>query len=85
MEKHGRKKMEKNARNATEFLVSIDLGKVWPPLASPMIQVNLPGSLDAILFLAIAVVYQYFPAAPFHYELLIHVQLSNVESNTLGP
>ena len=26
------KKKEKNARNATEFLNSIDLGKVWPPL-----------------------------------------------------
>ena len=24
---------EKNARNATEFLISVDLGKVWPPLA----------------------------------------------------
>ena len=22
----------KNARNATEFLISVDLGKVWPPL-----------------------------------------------------
>ena len=31
-EKHGRKKTEKNARNATEFLISVDLGKVWPPL-----------------------------------------------------
>ena len=44
------------------------------------IQVNLPSSLDAILFLAIAIVYQYFPIVLFHYELLIHVQLSNVES-----
>ena len=34
-EKHGRKKMEKNARNATEFLFSVDLGKVWPPLLPP--------------------------------------------------
>ena len=33
-EKHGRKKTEKTARNATEFLISVDLGKVWPPLAS---------------------------------------------------
>ena len=24
--------MEKYARNATEFLISVDLGKVWPPL-----------------------------------------------------
>ena len=31
-EKHGRKKTEKNAQNATEFLISVDLGKVWPPL-----------------------------------------------------
>ena len=53
--------------------------------ASLAIQVNLPNSLVAILFLAIAVAYQYFPVALFHYELLIHVQLSNVESNTLGP
>ena len=30
-EKHGRKKTEKYARNATEFLISVDLGKVWPP------------------------------------------------------
>ena len=30
-EKHGRKKTEKTARNATEFLISVDLGKVWPP------------------------------------------------------
>ena len=28
----GRKKTEKTARNATEFLISVDLGKVWPPL-----------------------------------------------------
>ena len=28
------KKREKNARNAMEFLISVDLGKVWPPLAS---------------------------------------------------
>ena len=27
-----RKKTEKYARNATEFLISVDLGKVWPPL-----------------------------------------------------
>ena len=26
------KKGKKNARNATEFLISVDLGKVWPPL-----------------------------------------------------
>ena len=26
------KNPEKNARNATEFLISMDLGKVWPPL-----------------------------------------------------
>ena len=25
-------KTEKNARNATEFLIYVDLGKVWPPL-----------------------------------------------------
>ena len=31
-EKHGQKKTEKTAWNATEFLISIDLGKVWPPL-----------------------------------------------------
>ena len=31
-EKHGREKTEKYARNATEFLISVDLGKVWPPL-----------------------------------------------------
>ena len=31
-EKHGRKKTKKNAGNATEFLISVDLGKVWPPL-----------------------------------------------------
>ena len=31
-EKFGRKKTEKTARNATEFLISVDLGKVWPPL-----------------------------------------------------
>ena len=31
-EKHGRKKTEKTAQNATEFLISVDLGKVWPPL-----------------------------------------------------
>ena len=31
-EKHGRKKTEKIARNAMEFLISVDLGKVWPPL-----------------------------------------------------
>ena len=31
-EKHGRKKREKTARSATEFLISVDLGKVWPPL-----------------------------------------------------
>ena len=31
-EKHGRKKTEKTVRNATEFLISVDLGKVWPPL-----------------------------------------------------
>ena len=27
-----RKNTEKYARNATEFLISVDLGKVWPPL-----------------------------------------------------
>ena len=26
------KKPEKTARNAMEFLISVDLGKVWPPL-----------------------------------------------------
>ena len=31
-EKHGRKKTEKTAWNATEFLISVDLAKVWPPL-----------------------------------------------------
>ena len=31
-EKHGQKKTEKNAWNATEFLISVDLGKVWPPI-----------------------------------------------------
>ena len=31
-DKDGRKKTEKNARNATEFLISVDLGKVWTPL-----------------------------------------------------
>ena len=33
--------------------------------ASPVIQVHLPGSLDAILFLAIATFDYYFPAALF--------------------
>ena len=32
-EKYGRKKKEKTARNAMEFLISVDLGKVWPPLS----------------------------------------------------
>ena len=36
MEKRGRKKTEKYARNATEFLISVDLGKVWPPLVYRM-------------------------------------------------
>ena len=31
-EKHGRIKTEKYARNAMEFLISVDLVKVWPPL-----------------------------------------------------
>ena len=31
-DRNGRKKTEKNARNATEFLNSVDFGKVWPPL-----------------------------------------------------
>ena len=31
-EKHGQKKTEKTTRNAMEFLISVDLGKVWPPL-----------------------------------------------------
>ena len=31
-DRNGRKKQEKNAWNATEFLISVDLGKVWPPL-----------------------------------------------------
>ena len=31
-EKHGWKKTEKTTWNATEFLISVDLGKVWPPL-----------------------------------------------------
>ena len=31
-EKHGRKKTEKTAQNAMEFLISVDVGKVWPPL-----------------------------------------------------
>ena len=29
---NGRKKTEKNARNTMEFLNSVDLGKIWPPL-----------------------------------------------------
>ena len=42
-EKHGRKKLEKTARNATEFLISVDLGKVWPPLLSPhVVDEHLP-------------------------------------------
>ena len=35
-EKFGRKKTEKTARNATEFLISVDLGKVWPPPHQPI-------------------------------------------------
>ena len=31
-DRNGRKKTGKNAWNATEFLISVDLGKVWPPL-----------------------------------------------------
>ena len=31
-DRNGRKKREKTAWNATEFLISVDLGKVWPPL-----------------------------------------------------
>ena len=31
-EKHGGKETEKYAQNASEFLISIDLGKVWPPV-----------------------------------------------------
>ena len=31
-DKNGRKKTEKNAWNATEFLIFVDLGKIWPPL-----------------------------------------------------
>ena len=38
-EKHGRKKTEKTARNATEFLISVDLGKVWPPLVPASVSV----------------------------------------------
>ena len=32
------KKRKKNARNATEFLNSVDLGKVWPPLSSTSLE-----------------------------------------------
>ena len=31
-DRNGQKKTEKNAQNATKFLISVDLGKVWPPL-----------------------------------------------------
>ena len=31
-ENSGEKKTEKTARNATKFLISVDLGKVWPPI-----------------------------------------------------
>ena len=40
-EKHGRKKTEKYARNTTEFLISEDLGKVWPPLIITMIALHI--------------------------------------------
>ena len=33
-EKFGRKKMEKTARKNSEFRISVDFGKVWPPLHS---------------------------------------------------
>ena len=42
-EKHGRKKTEKYARNATEFLISVDLGKVWPPLHTTKTQIIKDG------------------------------------------
>ena len=37
-----RKKTEKTARNATEFLISVDLGKVWPPLVWVVGDVYMP-------------------------------------------
>ena len=48
-EKHGRKKTEKPARNATEFLISVDLGKVWPPLARAVRQRQRVSMAKAIL------------------------------------
>ena len=40
-EKHRRKKTEKYARNAMEFLISEDLGKVLPPLINCFVYVLL--------------------------------------------
>ena len=40
-EKHGWKKTEKTARNGTEFLISVDLGKVWPPLVGGVLTSHL--------------------------------------------
>ena len=48
-EKHGRKKTEKYARNATEFLISIELGKVWPPLAG-VVDSDYCGEVGVLLF-----------------------------------
>ena len=43
--KRTEKKKEKNARNTTEFLIFVDLGKVWPPLHGPMQQVTFCSTL----------------------------------------
>ena len=47
-EKHGRKKTEKAAWNATEFLISVDLGKVWPPLVHAATIVIWPGQTQEV-------------------------------------
>ena len=48
-EKHGWKKTEKTARNAMEFLISVDLGKVWPPLLHIW---QVAFTLDPVFFVA---------------------------------
>ena len=34
-------KTGKTARNATEFLISVDLGKVWPPLGATAVSARV--------------------------------------------
>ena len=46
--KFGRKKTEKTARNATEFLISVDLGKVWPPLGQTCFQKSCEHGLGSL-------------------------------------